>query len=133
MSEGRWILRVQDRWGRGPWRPGFSSSWISRSDNAPPLPPAIQEEFPEYQKIVSEAHAARLHIGCGVRGSAGLAKWFLPEEIQRLKDRRFVLVRAHACKILAESDNQVIFAARKPLRFLPHVSWPSFSLAENVA
>lgn len=129
MSE-RWIYRVQDEFGRGPWRPGFSSSWVSNSDHA--LPPSVFEEFPSFHTIVSAAHAAGGHVGCGTRGATGIAKWFLPEEIERLKAKGFYLVRCHAVTVLAESENQVLFASRKPLHALPRVNWPSIS-SERIA
>lgn len=123
MSD-RWIYRVQDATGRGPWRPGFSSSWISRDDSAPNLPPTILEEFPNCGELVAQAHRERMHTGCGARGVLGLSRWFLDDEAERLKGHGYFLVRCHAVKVLAESRHQVLFASRNPLWTLPRVKWP---------
>lgn len=125
------IYRIQDATGRGPWRPGFSRSWVS-GDSDRPLPPPVQDEFANFFELVSEAHGNGEHLGCGVRGAGGLIKWFLPDEVNRLKQSGFRLVRCHAVKVLAESENQVLFASRKPLHLLPLVNWPSLSI-ERVA
>jgi len=131
MSE-RWIYRVQDVEGRWPWRPGFSQRWISK-DSTQPIPPAVQEEFPDFPDIVRRAHDRCLYIGCGARGTAGLNTWFLPDELERLKGIGFLLVRCHAVKILAESANQVLFGSQRPLHFLPRVNWPEVAPERSAA
>lgn len=131
MSDRR-IYRVQDAAGRGPFRPGFSSTWISMDDDARPLLPAVQAEFSNFSQMVASAHKQGKHIGCGARGYGCLSKWFLPDEVERLIDAGFRLVRCHAVEVLAESDNQILFASHKPLHFLPVVNWPD-RLIEMVA
>jgi hypothetical protein len=113
--------------------PGFSSSWVSKDESAKPLPPSVFEEFPDFHRIVSASHSSGGHIGCGTRGASGIAKWFLPDEIDRLKGKGFYLVRCHAVEVLAESENQVLFASRKPLHLLPLVNWPSLSIERAAA
>lgn len=104
------VYRVQGIDGRGPWRPGFSDRWVSDDDT--PLPPPWFEEFGT--RIV---HGCRPHeaLGCGCRSLDQLSKWFKPEELQRLRMLGFHVVRMEVDRILAESENQVVFARSKPL------------------
>ena len=112
------LVRIQDKFGRGPWRPGFSRQWLS--EDGPPLPPAIQETVPNFPALVARAHEKGLHIGCACR-EADMGKWVQPSEMRRLVDHGFRLVNATQCKILAEDENQVLIASRKPFRALPRV------------
>jgi len=112
------ILRIQDKSGRGPWRPGFSAQWLS--ENGPPLPPAIQETVPNFSAIVAKAHNAGLHIGCAVR-EEDLRHWVQSCEMQKLMAMGFRIVNASQCQVLAHDDHQVLIASKKPLRLLPEV------------
>lgn len=112
------LVRIQDKFGRGPWRPGFSSQWLS--EDGPPLPPAIQETIPNFATLVKRAHKKGLHIGCACR-DADMEKWVQPAEMRRLADYGFRLVNATQCQVLAHDENQVLIASRKPLRDLPRM------------
>ena len=126
---GQLLYRIQDREGRGPWRPGFSAEWLEL-DSDRPLPVPITSELANFHSLVKQAHQRRMHIGCAVRGLDGLAKWFLPSELAKLRELGFRLVRCSTCEILAETPNQVLFASKAPLARLPRVSWPSLELLE---
>lgn len=118
------LLRIQDSSGRGPWRPGLSSKWVSSRADAPRLPAPIHEQVPKLSSIAASVHAAGRHIGCAVRGSVGLERWFLDDEIGRLKALGFHLVDCSHCRIEAETSDQVLFSSQWPLRRLPRALWP---------
>ena len=119
------ILRVQDKQGRGPWRPGLSEKWVDawRTEHLPP----IYQEFPAFFALVNAAHREGLHIGCAARGRDGLLAWFSPMELLRLHDLGFSLVDASDCEVLAETPNQIIIGSRAPLRALPSATDVAFS------
>lgn len=116
------ILRIQDRFGRGPWKPGFSHKWVSQDTTAPMLPP-IQVEFPDFLSLVADAHERGQHLGVAVRGVQGLRAWFMPDELEALRGFGYRVVRCDQCRIIAESPHQVIIAHSRPLKRLPRVSW----------
>ncbi|KFI27789.1 hypothetical protein CN97_00820 [Haematobacter massiliensis] len=115
--DSRAILRIQDRTGRGPWRPGCASKWVDawRTSQLPP----IYDDVHDFRKIVSGAHGAGLHIGCAVRGMDGLGKWFSPMELSRLITQGFGVVDASGCDVLAETEHQLLIASKWPLSRLP--------------
>lgn len=111
------VLRVQDHKGRGPWRPGFSETWVDawRTSHLPP----IYQELPAFVALVNNAHRDGFHIGCAARGTEGLMAWFSPMELLRLSNRGFKVVDATGCEIIAETPHQIIIGSRKPLYMLP--------------
>ena len=116
------IFRIQDRDGRGPFRPGFSASWAEA--NKPPFPPSVYEELPDLQGVFYRlSKRTRLHFGCAVRGANAFRLWFSPVEIKRLRDFGFSLVACDGLRIVAETPNQVVIASRIPLKFLPTIEF----------
>ena len=105
------IYRMQDRNGRGPWKPGFSKQWVDAGDHIPPPPWQV-----EFEADFMEAHERGLHIGSGCRTIEGLKKWFTIREKRRLWKLGYSVVALVVDEILGESKNQVLFARRKPLR-----------------
>lgn len=67
-----YLYRVQDRNGRGPFKPGFSRVWIQK--DGPELKPGITEEFPDIVPKLQRAIAQGLHLGTAVRTTDDLAK-----------------------------------------------------------
>lgn len=122
------LLRIQDKDGRGPWRPGFSHRWVSLSREAD-FPPPAYVDFPEFQVVIQSAHKRGLNVGLTVRGFDRLASWFLPDEINALRLLGYRLVRCNLASVLAESQHQVLIAYGKPLATLPRIAWPQFSEA----
>lgn len=112
-----WLFRVQDKAGRGPYRPGFSIRWVEIDSPAvPPLPLHEQfgeELFAEARKIVAMDGGA---VGCGCRERTELAHWFTPVERKRLKALGFRVVSLAPTRILAEAPHQVVFWRKRPLR-----------------
>lgn len=105
------LYRVQDKEGRGPFKPGFSRHWID----------ADSDQHWQQDVISAFGLAWRDEIprgwwcGCACRSLDGIGKWFLPKECARLKEFGYFLVRLDADKIIRENDEQVIFARRQPL------------------
>lgn len=99
--------------------PGFSQKWVDsfRSSQHPP----IYEELPDFRALVAKAHKSGKHIGCAVRGHAGIAAWFSPMELIRLRDLGFRVVDASGCEVLAETETQLLVASVKPLCCLQQV------------
>lgn len=118
----RTVFRVQDADGRGPFRPGFSKQW---SDAGSTLlrPPTWMEEFGE--DAIGRLGRPGEVFGSGVRTLAGLARWFTPTEAERLHRFGFRAVSVPGCRILAESEHQVLLARSRPLFVGVQVrNWP---------
>ena len=117
------IVRVQDPEGRGPYRPGFSDSWVSAS-RVTFFPPIFSELGPpRFKRIVDDAHKRGLHIGCAV-SFRRLPEWFNQEERAKLMDLGFMLVSADDCEQLATTQTQRLIGSPNPLRYLPWIEWP---------
>lgn len=104
------IYRVQDREGRGPWRPGFSDTWvIHRPDheNLRPsyleMPTALNKRTPGY------------NVGCGCISLDDLRRWFIREEYAKLILAGYACVQFYGGAFLGESETQCLFERRKPL------------------
>jgi hypothetical protein len=116
------ILRVQDREGRGPWRPGLAARW-SFAETAQILP-ASWEEIPDLHiRVERAAQRGLLHVGCAVRGTEGLRLWFNRGELQRLRDLGFSVVRCTDVEVIAETPHQLVIGRRAELRSLPPLAW----------
>ena len=111
------LFRVQDKHGRGPWRPGLSSRWVDAFRTA--QHPPIYEERPDWLDVCREAQASGAHVGCAVDGADALLSWFSPMELIRLHDLGFFIVDASACDVLIRTQTQVVIASRLPLKKLP--------------
>jgi hypothetical protein len=106
------VYRVQDREGRGPFRPGFSRYWFEDRDD---YPLSWIEEF-GYERVMREIRSGE-SIACGCRSLDQLARWFRPSELATLRDFGYDVVSIDADRIIDESLSQVVFARRRPLRF----------------
>ena len=117
-AAGMTILRVQDKHGRGPWRPGLSSRWVDAFRTA--QHPPIYDERPDWLDICRQAQSSGAHIGCAVDGMDALLSWFSPMELVRLYDMGFRIVDASACDVLIRTPTQVVISSRLPLKLLPN-------------
>ena len=104
------IYRVQDRDGRGPYRPGVSKLWVDHNDVLPP--PTWMAEFGS--DLRTQMHPDE-YVGCGMRRLDQLERWFSPSERVRLQALGYRLVALNVDRIIAESENQVVFGRRRPL------------------
>jgi hypothetical protein len=111
-----WVFRVQDKAGRGPFKPGMSRHWVENgSDAVPPLP--VQEEFGaglfvDLRNLIKEFGGS---CGCACLNKSDLAKWFTPIERKNLAKLRYRLVSLKPDRILASSPHQIVFWRKRPL------------------
>lgn len=118
------VYRIQDKDGRGPWRPGFSKHWIESRPDHEHLVPWLQEFGPVHFRAI-----VGMHLGCGCTSVDQLRRWFSPAEYQRLIEFGYQAVRMEAGRILAQSDIQCVFERAKPL----HKNVSQFDLYEVTA
>jgi hypothetical protein len=103
------IFRVQNKDGRGPWKPGFSHIWIEDRKDHDNLHPWI-EEFHGLDLTVSG------HLGCGCKTIKQLRRWFTKREYKKLVSLGYKAVCVVADEILAESNIQCVFKSDRPLK-----------------
>jgi len=109
------LLRVQDKDGRGPFRQGVTKLWCEYNHRLP----SVMEDFPDLLDDLRPYHKQGLRIGCGVRGGYdGLKRWFSESEFQKLDTLGYRVVRVKNYVVVCESESQVIFATKKPLKKL---------------
>ena len=105
----RTIYRVQDKDGRGPFKPGFSHKWIK-----------VRAAHDDLKPWFSEFGAINRKVRSGFRcGSACLSIsklriWFTREEYATLQSLGYQAVKMDA-DILAESFSQCFFERERPL------------------
>lgn len=104
------VYRIQDKNGRGPWKPGFSKYWIEPRPDHDRLIPWYQEFWPIYQHAT-----AGMFLGCGCTSEDQLRRWFSPTEYRRLVEFGYQAVRLGVGRILAKSDIQCVFERADPL------------------
>lgn len=105
------VYRIQDKDGRGPFKPGFSHVWV---ENRPDLAnlPAWFEEFGRVDKLLCTYETA----GAGCKTLAQLKRWFTKKEYKKLKKYGYKAVEMNVDRIIAESKVQCFFGRGKPLR-----------------
>ena len=105
------VYRVQDKDGRGPWKPGFSHRWVEDRDDHDVLIPWYQE-FGRVERLA----IAGMHLGCGCRTIEQLRRWFTLKEYKKLVEFGYRAVSMGCGRALGESDIQVVFERSRPLR-----------------
>lgn len=96
------IYRVQDKDGRGPFKPGFSHQWVEqREDHQNLLPWPV-----EFKKIQLPMF---MNVGVGCRTLSQLRRWFLATEYKKLLEFGYLAVSLVPDQIIAESDIQLVF------------------------
>lgn len=118
------VYRVQDRQGRGPFKPGMTDRW--RDPDGNDFPP-IQAEFGLAWR---EEIPRGWHCGCAFRDPSQAGEWFSAAECGRLASLGYHLVALAGCRVLRESPHQMIVArpAAFRLRASP-VAWPHMAPA----
>ena len=87
---GQWsaIYRIQDKDGRGPWKPGFSHRWVEIRPDHNNLP-AWYEEFGPLHNYISYGE----HCGSGCKTIDQLRRWFTKSEYRTLLKYGYRAVR----------------------------------------
>lgn len=104
------IYRVQDREGRGPWRPGFSQKWADYTPDKEVLLPS----YIEMPGAADKRHHG-YHIGIGCISPDQLRRWFTKKEYETLMGYGYRCVTFIGKAFLGESENQCMFESRRPL------------------
>lgn len=105
------LYRWQDADGRGPYKPGTSHFWADE-DNQSANPPF----FIEFGWGVIDLCRSDENMGCAFRTIEQAHRWFTPKERERMYLMGYRFGRICADRVLAESEHQVVFARKKPLR-----------------
>ena len=119
------VYRVQDRDGRGPYRPGMTDRWGDPDghDN-----PSIIDEFGRRMEWLEEVPAG-YHCGCAFLSIDQVVRWFSPTECGRLSRLGYRLVGLRGCSLLRRSERQAIVIRSRPFRFAAReVQWPHIDL-----
>ncbi len=108
------IYRVQDRKGRGPWKPGFSSKWVE--DRATEAEYDALAPPPVHVMLALNEKAAGKPMGYGCTSLDHLRLWFQPGEYQTLRRFGYRAVKMKVDQILLEMPTQCAFVRSLPLR-----------------
>lgn len=109
------LYRVQDREGRGPYRPGLSVQWADYEAGDHYCPPFFVEMG------IGAAEVPRLftpgwHGGCAFRNVDDVFRWFAPKERVALDRLGYRINAIVPDRIIAETPTQIVFECRRPLR-----------------
>ncbi len=119
------VYRIQDKDGRGPWKPGFSHRWVEDREDHDNLVPWPMEFGPVHKKIFTWESA-----GSGCQTIEQLRRWFTKSEYETLLSHGYRAVKMEVSRILAASDIQCVFTrSNKPL----NCDFEVVSLYENGA
>lgn len=104
------VYRVQDKHGRGPFKPGFTAKWLKVDKGLAPF-------YVEFNGFNPAAESSpHEHVGCGCTALEQLKQWFTKEEFITLKRFGFKAVRLDVDRVLRLSDKQCVFARSRQLR-----------------
>jgi hypothetical protein len=106
------VYRIQDKDGRGPFKPGFSHMWV---DEEGPCHPSCMEDFGwDFANLIPKGHAA----GCAFRTMEQLNKWFSETELTKLELLGYRIAELEIEKVLAESPTQLLVCRKEPFKNL---------------
>jgi hypothetical protein len=114
--------RVQAADGRGPWRPGWSHTWID--GDAPPdrLTETVMDLVPVDVLMRLPKDMA---WGSACRTLDTLMQWFTPVERERLRAAGYHPVKLTADVVLAESAWQMVIGRARPFaEGATRLRWP---------
>lgn len=104
------VYRIQDKDGRGPWKPGFSVQWVEDR-------PDHDNLHPWYVTMgdVRTRSIAGMYMGSACTSLEQLCRWFTAREYQTLLALGYQAVSMEAGRILGADANQVVFERARPL------------------
>lgn len=104
------IFRIQDKHGRGPWRPGFSYQWIEDREDHENLVSWLVEFGPIHLIVPTWEH-----MGTGCTTIEQLKRWFTENEYRKLKTFGYEAVKIDIDHIFGTSNIQCVFGRMKAL------------------
>lgn len=107
------VYRVQDKDGRGPYKPGVTKLWIGEVSNE--REKKFLSWIDEFGLRILDGIMPDEYVGCGFENKDQFKKWFMLDERKRLGALGYKLVEMEANRILAKSETQLVFARRIPL------------------
>lgn len=110
--------RIQDREGRGPFKPGVPMQWIIERDDLWNLKPHFVD-FPNIREIVHKASIAGLYVASACESVEHLRRWVLPEEWNTLRILGYRAYEVKRCQYLLQSDVQLLIA--REVRATAHI------------
>lgn len=113
MASKTAVYRIQSAEGRGPFQPGLTRRWLQpRPDHALLVP--WMDEF-GMERVLASVTPGR-HVGCACMSLEGLRRWFSGQEYLTLLRMGFAAVRLEVDRVVAQSEIQVVFERRRPLK-----------------
>ncbi len=107
------VFRVQAADGRGPWRPGLSKFWADPERTY--LPADVLTAFAGTDWMARIPYG--WHMGCACRSIERLLAWFTPMERGILEKVGYNPVALQVDRIIAENEDQLVFARRNPMNY----------------
>ncbi len=103
------VYRLQDSDGRGPFKPGFSETWVQpRADHE-----NLQPWFIEFGRVDTQVLTGETS-GSACKSLEQLRRWFTKREYRKLKKFGYKAVKMNVNRIIAESDIQCFVGRAKP-------------------
>jgi len=104
------VYRVQDKHGRGPFKPGFTNKWLEHDKGLAPF-------FTEFPLLNLNAESTPDEfVGCACLELEQLKRWFTQSEFKTLEAKGFKAVKMDVDRVLCSSKNQCVFARKRQLR-----------------
>jgi len=103
------VYRVQDKDGRGPWKPGFSHRWVEDREDHNNLPPWFVEFGNVHLKCIYG-----MTIGSACVTLDQLRRWFTASEYATLQRYGYRAVMMDVSRVLGESPVQCFVERSKP-------------------
>lgn len=104
-----YVFRVQDKTGRGPFVPGFSSQWVISRPDHDNLRPWF-EEFGRVDREVLDGCTS----GSACKTIDQLRRWFTKQEYKKLKKFGYKAYKVKVSRVIAESDIQCFVSKLSP-------------------
>ncbi len=117
----QFVYRIQDKNGRGPFRPDMTYRWYEKRDDRAFL-------VPFFVTWADFRPTGNYHYACGCTSVEQLKRWFSAGEYQKLLSLGFKAVRIDVAEIVRKDDVQCIFKRKKAL----HKAIVEFDLYKEV-